>query len=346
MFRNIFTLGWLHSIIDYLFFIKLKITNFYSNYFIDNEFILDTAILYTDSYNYHNVTYYFNYYNNTKTNKINKIDKIDNNLIKKIYDTLDIKYVENEDARLKLAFRYKNKKYILYYPIKKQIFNIFDEKNYFIPYPPYNDEIINNYRKSIINPHYNIPTKKSILYPLFMIDSKDVCNVEITRSTESNELIENNLESCASSRFLAQKSKIAFFGNNLLELFSPFSFLLESIKTYIELSNTELDNTEITNKKLLEYINKIKTPFNDFGLLYHCPVKVKWILEENCISKNNFQSLYIKFFNMYFDESILDLKEHYINIKNINDYIISDRMYSELTTKNNEIIKELEDLNK
>ena len=326
MFQNIFTLDWLYSIIDYLFFIKLKITDFYSNYFIDNEFILDTAILYIDSYNYHNVNYYFNYYNVN-----NKINKIDNNLIKKIYDTLDIKYIENEDARLKLEFRYKNKKYILYYPIKKQIFNIFDEKNYFIPYPPYNDEIINNYRKSIINPHYNIPTKKSILYPLFMIDSKDVCNVEITKSTESNRLIENNL----------QKSKIAFFVNNLLDLFNPFSFLLKSIKT-----NTEPANTEITNKKLLDYINKIKTPFNDFGLLYHCPVKVKWILEENCISKNYFKNLYIKFFNMYFDDSILDLKEHYINIKNIDDFIISDRMYSELTTKNNEIIKELEDLNK
>jgi len=330
MFRNIFTLDWLYSIIDYLFFIKLKITNIYSNYLINNEFILDNAILYTDSYNYHHVTYYFNYYNT---------NKIDNNLIQKIYDNLDIKYVENEDARLKLEFRYKNKKYILYYPIKKQIFNIFDEKNYFIPYPPYNDEIINNYRKSIVNPHYNIPTKKSILYPLFMIDSKDVCNVEITLL---NELIENNL----------QNFKIAFFEDNFIELFKLFLLKLInhipilSWNQYIQKNIIIVDIQNKVNQKLLEYINKIKTPFNDFGLLYHCPVKVKWILEENCINENDFQTLYIKFFNMYFDDSILDLKEHYINIKDINDFIISDRMYSELTTKNNEIIKELEDLNK
>jgi hypothetical protein len=336
MFRNIFTLNWLYSIIDYLFFIKLKIRNFYINYFIDNEFVLDTAILYTDSYNYHYVTYYFNYYNNI--NKKNKIDKIDNNLIKKIYDILEIKYIENEDARLKLEFRYKNIKYILYYPIKKQIFNntnnSLDEKNYFIPYPPYNDEIINNYRKSIINPHYNISTKNSILYSLFMIDSKDICNVELTDSfvssnyNGSNKLTENNL----------RKSKIVFLDNNLFELLDSFLNLYKN--------NKEIINKEIINKKLLEYINKIKTPFNDFGLLYHCPVKVKWILEENCISENDFKNLYIKFFNMYFDDSILDLKEHYINIKNLNDFIISDRMYSELKIKNDQIVKELEDLNK
>ena len=49
---------------------------------------------------------------------------------------------------------------------------------------------------------------------------------------------------------------------------------------------------------------------------------------------------------MYFDENILDLKEHYIDIKNINDFIISDRMYSEIMKKNNEILEEFEDLNK
>ena len=154
MFRNIFTINWFYSIIDYIFFIKLKIQNIYSHYFIENEFKLNSAVLYTDLQNYKNVTYYFNYYN-----KINNITKIDNSLIKNLYNNLNIQYIENEDSRLKIDFNYKNKNYILYYPIKKQFFFNFNENEYFIPYPPYNNEIINNYRKSIISPNYNISTK-------------------------------------------------------------------------------------------------------------------------------------------------------------------------------------------
>ena len=281
MFRNIFTINWLYSIIDYFFFIKLKIINIYAHYFIDNDFKLNNATLYTDLTNNYDVSYYFKKHN---------INKIDVTLIKNIYNNINLNYLDSEeDARLKLDFRYINTNYILYYSLKKQIFKDINESGYFIPYPPYNDEIISNYRKSIIYPNYNFPTKHSILYPLFMIDSKDISNVELTKDEDNN-------------------------NNN--------------------------------NNKLLEYFNKIKTPFNDFGLLYHCPVKVKWILRENNISENNFKNLYIKFFNMYFDENILDLKEHYIDIKNINDVIISNRMYSEIVKKNNEILKEFEDLNK
>ena len=57
MFRNIFTINWFYSIIDYIFFIKLKIQNIYSHYFIENEFKLNSAVLYTDLQNYKNVTY-------------------------------------------------------------------------------------------------------------------------------------------------------------------------------------------------------------------------------------------------------------------------------------------------
>ena len=287
MFRNIFTLDWFYSIIDYIFFIKLKLINIYNRFFIEDDFILQNAILYTNLSDNYNIKYYF---------KNNNVKRIDNVLIENICQDLNILLKdedENEDenkndARLKINFRYKKNNYILYYPLKKQIFKNMNKNNYFIPYPPYNDEMINNYRKSIVAPNYNVPTKNSILYSLFMIDSKDI---------------------------------------NIIEIYKE-----------------NLIHTE--NNMLIEYFNKIKTPFNDYGLLYHCPIKVKWILHENNIDYDNFRSLYIKFLNMYLDEDIFDLKEHFINIQNIEDFIISNRMKSELTKKNKEIIKELEDLNK
>jgi hypothetical protein len=98
---------------------------------------------------------------------------------------------------------------------------------------------------------------------------------------------------------------------------------------------------ELINDKLLKYFNKIKTPFNDFGLSYNCPVKVKWIFIENKINIENFNNLFIKFLNIYLDDNDFELKEHIINITNIEDFIISERMKSELLIKNQEILNEL-----
>jgi hypothetical protein len=93
-----------------------------------------------------------------------------------------------------------------------------------------------------------------------------------------------------------------------------------------DILNIKINNEE--NEKLINYFNMIQTPFHDFGLLYNCPVKLKWVLSENNIDINNFNSFYLKFINMYFDEKNLDLKEHIIelNKNDLENAIISERM--------------------
>jgi len=277
MFKNIFTINFLYYYIDLLFNVKIKIYDFFQYLFINNNFILNDVELYTTVSKKYNIKFYFDNY---------EINKIDAKLIYDIYKFYRINFEDNEDIRLKINFTYNNNNHILYYPLHKQIFKDFAEDKYYIPYPPYNETIISNYRKNIVNPIYYTSTKKSILYSLFMIDSKNLHKVELSK----------------------QNDKI----NNYY--------------------------TTLLNDKLLKYFNKIKTPFNDFGLLYNCPVKVKWILVENSIKIKSFKKLFIKFLNMYFDDENFELKDHFINLTNIEDFVISERMKSELLIKNNEII--------
>ena len=84
----------------------------------------------------------------------------------------------------------------------------------------------------------------------------------------------------------------------------------------------------IINNDITKYFELIKTPFNDFGIAYDTPVKLCWILIENDIDLAKFDSLTLKFLNLYFDESKMDLIEHSINLsdKELNNIIISDRM--------------------
>ena len=80
----------------------------------------------------------------------------------------------------------------------------------------------------------------------------------------------------------------------------------------------------------------IKTPFNDFGILYNCPIKLKWILYENGIDIYSFSKFYLKFLNLYFDEEKMDLNNHFIefNQDEIDNILISDRMKEILIQKN------------
>lgn len=75
------------------------------------------------------------------------------------------------------------------------------------------------------------------------------------------------------------------------------------------------------DSSLYKYVNMIQTPFNDFGILYKCPVKLIWLLFENNIITDDFKNFELKYLNMYFDEDLLDLFEHKIsiNIDNIKD---------------------------
>jgi hypothetical protein len=92
------------------------------------------------------------------------------------------------------------------------------------------------------------------------------------------------------------------------------------------------DNEE---ESLLNYFNKIKGPFNDFGILYNTPVLLRWILSENKYNIEQFQSLYIKFLSVYFDETDFELKEHYIemNKEMLDNILISKRIDNILLEK-------------
>ncbi len=82
------------------------------------------------------------------------------------------------------------------------------------------------------------------------------------------------------------------------------------------------------NMELMKYFNKIKTPFNDFGILYNVPIKLNWILSENNIDITTFNNLYFKFLSVYLCEIEFDLKEHIIkmNENDLDKIFISERM--------------------
>ena len=168
---------------------------------------------------------------------------------------------------MKIYFTYKNINYILYYDFCN---------SYSIPYPPYSENILENYKKDIILPKYNKVINKKYFYYLFMVESKDIYTIKI--------------------------------------------------------------NDKI-NEDLNLYFEMIKTPFNDFGILYASFIKLRWILAENNIDLNNFKSFYLKFLNLYLDEENLDLKEHCIefNKDDLNKYLISKRMKNILLLKDSYI---------
>ena len=80
------------------------------------------------------------------------------------------------------------------------------------------------------------------------------------------------------------------------------------------------------NKKIYDYMEMIKTPFNDFGILYDTPIKLLWILVENEIDIPSFNNFYLKYLLPILDEDKMELVEHSIQLDNINNIIISKRM--------------------
>jgi len=135
-------------------------------------------------------------------------------------------------------------------------------------------------------------------------------------------------------------NELIYYKNRKISEFIPYPMYSESIlenyrKNFIIPNYTVYDNNKIyslfniesrdilsikindvENEKIINYFNMIQTPFHDFGILYNCPVKLKWVLSENNININNFNSFYLKFINMYFDEKNLDLKDHIIDLNN------------------------------
>ena len=257
----IYRVYYINSIINIYSTIKYKL---YSLYRKKKTFNITKVLLYTNLEDNYDVTRLFH-------RNIVKTYKIDIELILNFYSSLNILFNYNDNIRLKIYFNYNNIDYIIYYRYIPYL------NNYYVPYPPYSEEIMNNYRHDIINPFYQTITKKKYFYSLFNMESKDIEKIEI---------------------------------------------------------NNEMKND------LLKYFAMIKTPFNDYGILYNVPVKLLWLLVENNIDINNFYKFYLKFQNMYINENF-ELNEHFIemNKEDVNDFIISDRMKEIMEIKNKDMIK-------
>lgn len=244
-----------YSILDTILIYKIKLTKYF---YPEEDFKLIKVYLYKNLNDYIIVTKFFEDYN---------IVNIEKKIIFDLYYQYKLCFDNIDDIRLKIFYSYKNKSYIMYYDFNNK---------YSIPYPPYSDKILENYKKDIILPKYYIEKGKKYFYYLFSVESKDIYSIKIN----------NNIN--------------------------------EDLKLYFEM---------------------IKSPFNDYGILYECYIKLKWILAENDIDLNNFESFYLKFLNLYFDEEILDLKEHTIELNkaDLNKYLMSDRMKYILQLKNSDI---------
>ena len=246
-------------ILDTLIFTKIYFKNQIKKWFKTDDYQLKKMLLYTNLEENYDVTNIFN-------KKYKKIKLIDNNLLEEIYQLLLIKFKFNKDIRLKIFFTYKNINYIIY----------FSYNNHYIPYPPYSEDILNNFRNDIVLPYYSDP-KKKYFHSLFLIECKNILSVSIN---------------------------------------------------------------DIENDNLLDYFDKIQTPFHDFGILYKNPVKLRWILFENNINLNEFSYLYLRFLNFYFNEDKMELIEHSVNMdkNDVDKIFISDRIKEILSIKNSELL--------
>lgn len=154
---------YLPNMIDFVLNIKLEIYKKICQLYQKNiDFSLEKVLLYTNLTDNINVTKYF-----TK-----KIDIINKNTIDDLFIANNIKFISNNDIRLKLYFKYNDKKYIIYIPYDTLITS-------YIPYPMYSEFILNNFRNNIVIPNYIDQSKKKQIYSLFNLDSKDILHVKI-----------------------------------------------------------------------------------------------------------------------------------------------------------------------
>lgn len=169
-FITYFTYENRYYLLDKLIMYKINIENYINNIYKKPDFQIKEIWLYTDLKQKYNVINYFKY---------NNVVKINTQIIADIYKYINIKFLFNNDIRLKIEFYYKNKEYILYYSLYKLIYDTNSENSkFYIPFPPYNEHILDKYRKNIIVPTYEYYTQNKI-YSLFNIESKNIEYIKI-----------------------------------------------------------------------------------------------------------------------------------------------------------------------
>jgi hypothetical protein len=166
---------YINKVLDIYFTIKLYVKRINKKKI--EEFHLNKVELYINLGSKIDITLYF---------ECNHIDNINKELIERIYKNKCIHFEENDDIRLKIYYEYHNEKYIIYYPYKELNKKTIDI-NYYIPYPPFDNKIIENYRHDIIYPFYNENIKKKLFYSFFHAECKDILIVKIN-GEENNEL--------------------------------------------------------------------------------------------------------------------------------------------------------------
>jgi hypothetical protein len=258
-------------------------TKYYMNSWANKgypEYYLNRALFYINLKDSIDITEYF---------RNNNIDRLDNDFFDMILEKEGIHMTAEymTDIRIKLEFTYNNIPYILYIPyvykvhkykldgVDKKSIKTIEDKDIYMKYPPYTNEIVNDYRNNIVIPNYEDNNKRYRFYNFFTIDCKDI--------DEAYVLI---------------------------------------------VSGDKID--------VRDYISKIQTPFNDNGLIYHVPVKISWLCNDNDIEVNGFAKLYIKYSNFYLneDEDDLAMNDHVICKESVNDYVLSDIMKNYMNSRN------------
>ena len=84
----------------------------------------------------------------------------------------------------------------------------------------------------------------------------------------------------------------------------------------------------------MEYFEKIKTPYYDYGVTQHLPVKISWILKDMGVEIKEFKKIRVEFMNFYLDEEIMELKEQTFETDNMEDIFITDYMMRTMIKKN------------
>ena len=156
-------------------------------------------------------------------------------------------------------------------------------------------------------------------YNKILDKDEDINNYYLPFPMYSEEILKNYRDDIISPHYITNVSK--------KKLYSLFNMESKDILT--------VKINDIENNDLIDYFNMIKTPFNDYGILYRNPVILNWILSENNINIDLFDTFYLKFLNLYFDEENFELKEHIIefNKEDLNKIFISKIMLNVLEDK-------------
>ena len=225
------------SALDQILYFKLWVMKKYNEYFPVEDFVLESVKLYLNLRLSVDTTYAFSKYCKGKID-LELFDRL-------LYDyntSCYLKMRDYENMRLKITYKYKGKEGVLYYtylPIIER------QEERYVPYPPYTEKIMEDFKKDIVLPYYPYHSSKPILYPFYMMDCKDVKSVLLYK--------------------------------------------------------------EDVSRKWLKTIQKIQSPLCDFGLLYDCPIRLKWICVENNFDIYNLLS--IRYLGYYLNEDTMTLED-------------------------------------